>query len=91
MNKILILPKGNITNLQGRMATAESDIEDIEDGTTIVEKALKDSLGNVIKSTYANKLDLGYSSSNNRIAITLKSYDGTSLDADLINLPKATT
>ena len=49
-----------------------------------------DSLGNVIKSTYANKLDLGYSSSNNRIAITLKSYDGTSLDADLINLPKAT-
>ena len=52
---------------------------------------MKDSLGNVIKSTYANKLDLGYSSSNNRIAITLKSYDGTSLDADLINLPKATT
>ena len=83
--------EANITNLQGRMATAELDIDHIEDGTTIVKKALKDSLGNVIKSTYANKLDLGYSSSNNRIAITLKSYDGTSLDADLINLPKATT
>ena len=76
--------------LENNFSTVYIKVSNIENGTTIVEKALRDSLGNVIKSTYANKLDLGYSSSNNRIAITLKSYDGTSLDADLINLPKAT-
>ena len=61
------------------MNVAEQDINKIEDGTTVVDKALKDDLGNTIKSTYANKLDLVYSSSNNRIAITLKSYDGTTM------------
>ena len=80
-----------ILGLQNRMNVAEQDINKIEDGTTVVGKALKDDLGNTIKSTYAHKLDLVYSSSNNRIAITLKSYDGNPIDADLIDLPKATT
>ena len=79
------------SDIENRMDAAESDIENIEDGTTIVEKALKDDLGNTIKSTYANKLDLAYSSSNNRIAVTLKSYDGTPIDTEVIDLPKATT
>jgi len=83
--------QADILDLQNRMNVAEQDINKIEDGTTVVSKALKDDLGNTIKSTYANKLDLVYSSSNNRIAITLKSYDGNTIDADLIDLPKATT
>lgn len=85
------IAEAGILALQNRMNVAESDINKIEDGTTVVKKALKDDLGNTIKSTYANKLDLVYSSNNNRIAITLKSYDGTPIDADLIDLPKATT
>ena len=85
------IAEADILALQNRMNVAESDINKIEDGTTVVDKALKDDLGNTIKSTYANKLDLVYSSSNNRIAITLKSYDGNTIDADLIDLPKATT
>ncbi|HOH94958.1 MAG TPA: hypothetical protein PK612_02215, partial [Bacilli bacterium] len=85
------IAEAGILGLQNRMNVAEQDINKIEDGTTVVKKALKDDLGNTIKSTYANKLDLVYSSSNNRIAITLKSYDGTPIDADLIDLPKATT
>ena len=85
------IAQADILGLKNRMTAAENDINKIEDGTTVVGKALKDDLGNTIKSTYANKLDLVYSSSNNRIAITLKSYDGNSIDADLIDLPKATT
>ncbi|HRT14138.1 MAG TPA: hypothetical protein P5134_05980, partial [Bacteroidales bacterium] len=85
------IAQADILGLKNRMTAAEQDINKIEDGTTVVGKALKDDLGNTIKSTYANKLDLVYSSSNNRIAITLKSYDGNSIDADLIDLPKATT
>lgn len=85
------IAQADILGLKNRMNVAEQDINKIEDGTTVVNKALKDDLGNTIKSTYANKLDLVYSSSNNRIAITLKSYDGNSIDADLIDLPKATT
>ncbi|HPX85029.1 MAG TPA: hypothetical protein PLR16_07195, partial [Bacilli bacterium] len=45
------IAKADILGLQNRMNVAESDINKIEDGTTVVDKALKDDLGNTIKST----------------------------------------
>lgn len=85
--------EANIVNLQGRMATAESDIDKIEDGTTIVEKALRDSLGNVIKDHYVASVIPTYDDNTNNLY--LNPYNGNDslmpTRIEGVNLPKATT
>lgn len=85
------IAQADILGLQNRMNVAEQNFSKIAFGDIAVGRAVMDSFGNSISDTYANKLDLVYSSSNNRIAITLRNVHGISIDADLIDLPKATT
>ncbi|MDY0141631.1 MAG: hypothetical protein RBR97_07050, partial [Bacteroidales bacterium] len=85
--------EGNIINLQGRMATAESDIEDIEDGTTIVEKALRDSLGNIIKNHYVASVIPTYDDNTNNFYLNPYNGDESLMPTRVegVTLPKATT
>lgn len=68
---------GNYKNSQ-RLVEAESDIDNIEDGTTVVTKALQDQNGNVIDMTYEtitdnnDKLDLKVDKSQTIIGIDLQ-------------------
>ncbi len=87
------IAEGNITNLQGRMATAELDIDHIEDGTTIVEKALKDSSGNTIKNHYVASVIPTYDDNNNNFYLNPYNGDESLMPTRVegVTLPKATT
>ena len=55
----LIEAIGNrVTTLEEEMDVVQQDISNIENGTTIVEKAKRDQNGNIIDETYATKVEL---------------------------------
>lgn len=85
--------ENTIVNLQGRMATAESDIDKIENGTTIVEKALRDSAGNVIKNHYVASVIPTYDDNTNNFYLNPYNGDDGLMPTRIegVNLPKATT
>jgi hypothetical protein len=75
------------------MSTAESDIEDIEDGTTIVGKALKDSSNNTIKNHYVASVIPTYDDNNNNFYLNPYNGDESLMPTRVegVTLPKATT
>ena len=77
--EIYTLIQANFVDLAGRLTQAESDIDDLEQqdldfisGATIVEKAKKDQLGNIIDETYATKAE-----DASKIPLTYIDTDGT--------------
>lgn len=80
-----------LLDFSNRISVAESDIDKIEDGTTVVGKALRDSLGNVIKDSYVSAVYPTYNNTTDKLFIETYSVEDGLLANNEVVLPKATT
>lgn len=78
-------------DITARLGVAESDIDKIEDGTTIVGKALADSLGNVVKDSYVSAVYPTYNTTTDKLFIETYSVEDGLMANNEVILPKATT
>lgn len=77
--------------LENNFAVVYNKVSKIENGTTIVEKALRDSLGNIIKDSYVSSVYPTYNDTTDKLFIeTYDVQDGLLANNEVI-LPKATT
>lgn len=84
---VITIPLADQPTKPVRLSQLTDAIGKLQDGTTIVGKANKDRLGNVIDSTYAHTIVITANSSTYQYTFSLLDAQGNTLNSQVIDLP----
>lgn len=84
---IITIPIADQPTKPVRLSQLTDAIGKLQDGTTIVDKAKKDRLGNVIDATYAHTIVIAANSSTYQYTFSLLDAQGNTLNSQVIDLP----
>lgn len=84
---VVTIPLADQPTKPVRLSQLTDAIGKLQDGTTIVDKANKDRLGNVIDATYAHTIVITANSSTYQYTFSLLDVQGNTLNSQVIDLP----
>ncbi len=84
---VITIPLADQPTKPVRLSQLQDTIGKLQDGTTIVDKAKKDRLGNVIDATYAHTIVIAANSSTYQYTFSLLDAQGNTLNSQVIDLP----
>jgi len=84
---VITIPIADQPTKPVRLSQLTDAIGKLQDGTTIVDKANKDRLGNVIDATYAHRIVITANSSTYQYTFSLLDAQGNTLNSQVIDLP----